>query len=130
MPASKPESPLCLVLFADWISAKFSLTLELLSLQSPQPLFHPKTDTPGPVSFPLLLVFRVWAYILFFFQSFFLPEAWQLGDRFAHLCHCDGHHGPCLPASGPGDGAAKCLWGIFIALLAKHLLPITQRGQL
>lgn len=36
----------------------------------------------------------------------------------------------CLPAALFGDRAAKRLWGIFVALPAKHLLPITQRGQL
>lgn len=36
-PASKLGSLLRLVLFADWISAQFSLTLDLLSLQSPHP---------------------------------------------------------------------------------------------
>lgn len=39
---------LCLVLFADWISAPFSLTLDLLSLQS-----HP---THSPTSKPILPV--------------------------------------------------------------------------
>lgn len=60
-PLSLPPSLdlfLRLPLFADWISAQFSLTLDLLSLQSP-PLAHLKADTASPVSFPLLLVFRV-----------------------------------------------------------------------
>lgn len=127
-----------LALFADWISAQFSLTLDLLSLQSPhRPLTHLKADTAGPVSFPLLLVFRVRHTFSTSGRrkkkarsSFGSSGGVEWCDRFTHLCHSDEHHGPCLPASPPGDGAAKRLWGIFIALPAKHLLPITQRGQL
>lgn len=117
---------LCLVLFADWISAPFSLTLDLLSLQSPathtHPLTHLKADTGGPVSFPLLSVFRVRHTFStseknLFFLLLFLDH-WggvEWCDRFTHLCHSDEHRGPCLPASPPGDEAAKRLW-VFLLL--------------
>lgn len=114
---------LCLVLFADWISAPFSLTLDLLSLQSP--------PTHSPTSKPILAVqshflsyrfLECETHFLYFRKKLVLSSSFfgSLGgvewcDRFTHLCHSDEHRGPCLPASPPGDGAAKRLW-VFLLL--------------
>lgn len=128
-----------LVLFADWISAQFSLTLDLLSLQSPPSAHSPTSKPILPAQPHFLSYWFLESDTLSLLQkknirvlsSFFGSSGGvEWCDRFTHLCHSDEHHGPCLPASPPGDGAAKRLWGIFIALPAKHLLPITQRGQL
>lgn len=99
------------------------------------PLIHLKTDILAQSNFlsywflesDTLLISQKKKTLVFFFVS---SKRMEWIDRFTHLCHSDEHHGPCLPASPPGDGAAKRPWGIFIALPAKHLLPITQRGQL
>lgn len=143
-PASKLGSLLRLVLFADWISAQFSLTLDLLSLQSPHP-HRPALPPQSRYCWPSLISSATGSqsrtHFLYFrerekkreslLHSFFgSSRGVERYDRFTHLCHSDKHHGPCLPASPPGDDAAKRLWGIFVALPAKHLLPITQRGQL
>ena len=93
-----------LALFADWISAQFSLTLDLLSLQSPLPTCPPQSQhcclilISSPIGFESQTQFLYFGGKKSVLCSFLgLSGGVEWCDRFTHLCHSDEYHGPCLP---------------------------------